>query len=113
MGAAKYRHKIFFLKSTDTGDGMGGTGKATWVPHGNSVRAAIWPISGKEAVSNLRDEGTITHRIHVRYVAGVTSNMRIQFGDRQFEIKGPPIDFEERHRELQIMATEIEFKEVS
>lgn len=113
MGASQYRHKISFLKPTEAGDGMGGSGAVTWVVQGKPVRAGIWPVKATDVIANNRDEGIITHRIRVRYMSGIRSDMRVQFGERLFEIVGPPLDFEERNRELEIMATEVEPKEIA
>ncbi len=51
-----------------------------------SVAAATWPGA----------DITIT----MRYVAGITGNMRIVYGDTIYSILGQPNDVEGRHREI-------------
>lgn len=70
------------------------------------VRAAIYPLSGKDffAAETLNSEAT--HKINIRYVEGITSAMRIKFSNRYFEIISPPINFQEKNILLQIMCKE-------
>ena len=44
----------------------------------------------------------------MRYQSGVDSTMRIKFGSRIFEIISPPINFEERNQEMNLLIRELE-----
>lgn len=103
MQAGKLRHAVNIEVVTETPDGMGGITKswATW----KSVRAAIWPISGKELIEAQKLEAKLTHRIRIRYLSGLTPKHRIKLGSRIFKIHSV-INFNERNREIEIMAEE-------
>lgn len=77
----------------------------TWVDF-IEVRAAIYPLSGKDFFSAETLNSEVTHKINIRYVEGITSAMRIKFGVRYFEIISPPINFQEKNVLLQIMCKE-------
>jgi SPP1 family predicted phage head-tail adaptor len=80
-----FKHSISFISLTaGASDGMGGTAtnEATFY----TTMAAIWPMSGKENVENMRNELKITHKIRIWYKSGITPAMEILFGTRQFEI---------------------------
>lgn len=71
------------------------------------ARAGIYPISGKEFFAAEKVNSEITHKIRMRYVPGVKPDMRIKFGERIFEQKAPPINFQERNVELQLLCREL------
>lgn len=71
------------------------------------VRAGIYPISGKEFFSAETVNSEVTHKVKIRYIEGITSNMRIKFGDRYFEIISQPINFQEKNIELQLLCKEL------
>ena len=105
MRAGDLRHRIDFQVETETADGMGGK-NLTWAAVYRAVPAAIWPVSSRERLDNLKLESEITHKIRVRYISGITSKHRIKYGTRTFDIQGAPINHEERNRYLDILATE-------
>jgi len=76
--------RIIFQLKTKTSDGMGGF-VATWVDN-VTLWAAIWPVSAKEVVQGKAPVMLITHRIRVRYKAGLASSYRVKFGTRYFNI---------------------------
>lgn len=71
------------------------------------VRAGIYPISGKEFFSAETVNSEITHKVKIRYIKGLTSNMRIKFGDRYFQIISLPKNFQEKNIELQLLCKEL------
>ncbi|GAA0763858.1 phage head closure protein [Clostridium sartagoforme] len=77
----------------------------TWVDF-LGIRAAIYPLSGKDFFAAETVNSEVTHKINIRYIEGITSAMRIKFGNRFFEITAPPINFQERNILLQIMCKE-------
>jgi SPP1 family predicted phage head-tail adaptor len=48
----------------------------------------------------------ITNKIRIWYRAGITSKNRIVFGSRIFNIKGAPINYDEKNRTLDFLVTE-------
>jgi SPP1 family predicted phage head-tail adaptor len=77
----------------------------TWVDFAANIRAGVEPLVGREYFSAGQTQTTVSHRIRIRYVAGVKASMRVVMGSRIFNIKDV-IDPQERHRELQLMAEE-------
>lgn len=52
-----------------------------------SIWAHIAPVRGQERLSGLQLAGSITHRITLRYLSGVTPAMRLVYGSRLFNIR--------------------------
>jgi len=76
--------RVVLQYANTVSDSMGGTIQ-TW---NDSITtwAAIWPVSGREQVNNMAVQGTISHRIRVRYYEGVATWWRAKFGTRIFNI---------------------------
>ena len=47
---------------------------------------ALQPLSGNEQLSAMANEGSVTHRVRMRYTDGLKPKMRIVAGSRTFEI---------------------------
>lgn len=98
------RHKIIFQKLENIQNGYGEP-TGIW----NDIlttRVAIYPLSGKEFYAAETINSEVTHKINMRYMRGITSDMRIKFNDRYFELISPPINFQERNVELQLLCKE-------
>lgn len=108
INPGKYRHVVTFQKQTTTRDKYGQV-KEEW-SEVLKTRAGIFPISGKEVFQRDFVESEISHRVHIRYhpTIVINSQMRILFGNRVFSIVSPPINFQERNIELQILCKEEE-----
>jgi len=98
------RHKITIQESTEVADGLGGF-SVVWTDLFDA-RAAIWPLSAKESLDAMKLESVITSKIRIRYRDGITSKNRIKFGSRIFNIKGKPINPDERNKMLDILVLE-------
>lgn len=110
INSGKYRHVITFQRLRNTPNTYGEVSKSVannWEDFAK-VRAAIFPISGKEVISREEQKGQITHRVYIRYFAGLDSNMRIKFGKRLFDIVSPPINYEEKNWEMNFLVRELE-----
>lgn len=70
-----------------------------------TVRASVEPLQGREYFSGPFQMGENIIRIRIRYLEGVTRNMRVKYGNRLFDIYSV-IDSMEAHRELQLMCKE-------
>lgn len=88
-------------------DGLGGF-TVTWtdIAGMDSVPAHIMPLTSKEQLDAMKLESVITNKIRIRYRAGITSKHRIVFGTRIFNIKGAPINWDERNKTLDFLVTE-------
>lgn len=109
INPGELRHRITIQRLSNTQNYYGeiaiNTNK-TWTDV-VTVRAGIYPISGKEFFSAETVNSEITHKVKIRYIKGLTSNMRIKFGDRYFQIISPPINFQEKNIELQLLCKEL------
>ena len=70
-----------------------------------TVRASVEPLQGREYFSGPFQMGENIIRVRIRYLDGITNNMRIKYGKRLFDIYSV-IDSMESHRELQLMCKE-------
>ncbi len=65
--------------------------------------AIITPASGsREAWAGFRMQGDHAFVLRMPYVAGLTSRSWFTFGSRRFNAAGPPVNIEQRNRELAI-----------
>lgn len=104
INPGEYRHKIIFQKLVNIQNGYGEpTGVWTDIL---PARAGIYPLSGKEFYAAETVSSEVTHKINMRYKSGITSDMRIKFGERIFELISPPINFQEKNIELQLLCKE-------
>lgn len=97
------RHRITFQIPVVQDDGYGGEEKA-W-QDAFSAWASIKPISGREYYDAMSIQSEVTHRIRVRYRPDITTDMRIEHGDRIYEIEAV-IDIDSRHKYLEILCRE-------
>lgn len=103
MRAGRLRHQITIQGTTETQNSYGEPVTA-WTDFA-SVRAEITPISGREYFAAQEVRSDVTHRVRLRYLSGVTSQMRIMFGSRIMDIESV-INVNERNHELQLMCVE-------
>ena len=86
----------------DPTDGSG----VAWVVRSPKIRAAIWPLKATEQLEAMKVQLSVTHRIRIRYLSGVTAKLRVKFGTRYFNIRSI-INQGERNRQLEFLAEEI------
>lgn len=63
------------------------------------------PLSGNEQITALANEGNVTHRIRMRYTAGIKPKMRLVSEGRTFEIMS--VVERGRREEHELMASEV------
>lgn len=105
MRGGKLRHRVNFQSRTPTTDGYGGQ-VGVWDDFLTDIPASIEPLTSRELLAAQAVQSEVTHKVTVRYQDGLDSSMRIVFGERVFTILGPPLNRDERNRELQFMASE-------
>lgn len=81
------RQRIILQDASESSDGMGGLGESTWSDF-KILWAKIEPYSAKEAYEKHELKHRVTHKVTIRYLDGVTSDMRVKFGERYLQIKG-------------------------
>ncbi len=104
MRSGSLRHRVTLQKKTQTEGDRGGV-LETWEDW-KTVWAAIEPLRGDEYWSARQFSLEVTHRITIRYLAGVDSQVRVKFSDREFHItsiQNPG----ERNEALVLMCNEV------
>ncbi|WP_294186353.1 phage head closure protein [uncultured Clostridium sp.] len=71
-----------------------------------TIKAGIYPISGREFFAAETVNSEITHKVKIRYTEGLKPNMRIVFNNRIFSIESI-INFKELNIELQLLCKEL------
>lgn len=103
MTAGMLRTPVTFQRKTRTGDGAGGFTEAWATIAGAPKRAQVKAMSGSERWQSQRTEAVSTHKIVVRYFAGLTEVDRVVIDGRAYNIRF--IDnVEFRNRWMQITA---------
>lgn len=107
MNIGSLKHRIDIETPTKTSNGMGGF-SVVWgaLATATAISAAIWPVSASETVQAGQNMGVITHKIRIRYRAGIKASWRIKFGTRYFNIIGPPINVNEENKILDLLCKE-------
>jgi SPP1 family predicted phage head-tail adaptor len=100
---AAFRHRVTIQTLTLTATDTGGRTEA-WSNFA-TVWASLEPKLTREVVFGEKLETRVTHIIRMRYLAGVTTDKRILFDNRTFQIKAVIIP-DEIKEYLQIEAME-------
>ena len=101
---ARMRHRIVIQSiSSRTPDGMGGS-TPVWGTF-STVWAEIKPVSASQRKFSDQLEHRVTHKIKIRYLASLSSEMRISYDSRTFHIHSFR-NLDERGRFIEIMAEE-------
>jgi SPP1 family predicted phage head-tail adaptor len=105
MKAGRLREQVTLQQEgTRTDDGFGGGGISH--PDVATLHAAIVPLSGTELFEARQFTPSVSHRVEIRYYAGIKASWQVVYGARKFNIKSI-IDIEERHREMHLMCEEL------
>jgi len=103
MIAGKLRKRVELQSNTPVANAVGEhvPGWATV----DTVWAGIMPASGSERFRNDMESAEVSHKIKIRYYAGLTPAMRIKYGTRIFDIQSV-INMQERNADMEILALE-------
>lgn len=104
MRAGQLRHRLAVQKATES---QSSSGEITveWSIL-NWTWGQIVPLSGRELDAARQIKSEATHEIRLRYDSGLTSEHRLLFGSRVFEINAV-LNVDERNRESRILAREV------
>lgn len=80
-----YRHKIDFLQRQQGRDDYGEP-IDTWEPFKEGIWASKDPLLGNEYFNALTANTKVEVKFNMRYVDGVTNEMRIKHGNETYEI---------------------------
>ena len=103
MKIGKLRHRITIQQVSETQD-TDGSVIEVWSAYA-VVQASLEPVSGREYLAAQSTQADVTHRINLRYLAGIVPKMRVNYDSRIFDILSV-INVGERNRELQLMCRE-------
>lgn len=70
-------------------------------------KASIQPLRGEEYMAAQTQKNRLTHRVRMRYYAGLTTRDRLKFGDRIFNVASPPLIVDERNWAMEVMCREV------
>ena len=101
-----FRHKLIIQQETGGELNEYNQPITEWTTF-KTVMGEVDPLKGREFFASQQFQSEITHRISFRHVKGIKPTMRIKWGDRIFEIKGPAINPYESNYEIQLMCTEV------
>ena len=104
MRAGALRHRIE-IQVASTTQNAAGEPSGTWSASSYAY-AAIWPLRGSEYLNASQERSSVTHRVRIRYLSGLTPENRIKFGSRYFNIVSV-ISVDERNIYQDIMASEV------
>ncbi|MCX7570408.1 phage head closure protein [Tumebacillus sp. DT12] len=93
------------IQVSDLSRDADGLAVETWRDH-LTIRGAVEPLQGREYDSAAAVNAEVTVRVRIRFQSGITSEMRLVYDGRIFNIKSV-IDPGERHNELHLMCTEV------
>ncbi len=80
-----YRHKIDFLQRESGRDDYGEP-VDTWKPFKEGIWASKDPLLGNEFFAALTTDNKVEVKFNMRYIEGITSEMRIKHGLEIYEI---------------------------
>ena len=103
MRVGKMRYRIEIQSYLTVQDGEGFETKQWETIY--TVWADITPVSASEYFASNREEISVTNKIYIRYLPGITSKMRIKYGDRMFNLES--VLAEQRKGYLTLMAVEV------
>lgn len=80
-----YRHKIDFLHLVKIRDEYGEYTE-NWEPFREKIWASMDPLLGNEYFTSLTTDTKVEVKFNMRYVEGITNEMRIRHGEEIYEI---------------------------
>lgn len=105
MEAGQLRWRIAIQVKTRAADGQGGYTESWATITGGNVWASIEPASSRELFMAQQLQHVVTHKVTIRYVAGVTTAHQIVFGSRVFNIQSV-LNTDENNRTLVLLCEE-------
>jgi len=103
MRAGRLRKRVIIQYQT-IAEGTHGNVDVTWNDE-DTVWASIEPVSAKEYFASGQIQSEITHKIIMRYRRNMTTDKRIKYGNRYYDIT-QIINTREENRELVLMCKE-------
>ena len=108
MQAGKLRHRITLQRKQQTQDPATGALLTTWVDAA-SVWAAVEPLSAREFIAAQAVQSSVSVRVTVRYLAGITPDMRLLHDGKTYNIAGVLADKESGREYLTLLCAELPY----
>ncbi len=84
MDAGRLRERVTVQQAAESRNALGETVLA-WSTYAERW-ASVEGVSAREALAAGQQDVTITHRVRMRYVSGMTQNMRISWRSRTLHV---------------------------
>ena len=84
IDAGKLRERVTVQIASGSTNTMGET-VLSW-SNSTAVWASVEGVSARESLVNAQQEVAVTHRVRLRYLPGLTQNMRFSWRSRTLEI---------------------------
>ncbi len=84
INAGNLRERVTVQQATESRNGIGET-VLSWATFA-TVWASVGGVSAREALAAGQQDVTITHRVRIRYLSGMTQNMRFLWRGRVLQI---------------------------
>ena len=84
MDAGRLRERVIVQQASESRNALGETVQA-WGTY-STVWASVEGVSARELLSAGQQQISISHRVRMRYLAGLTQSMRLQWRNRTLEI---------------------------
>jgi SPP1 family predicted phage head-tail adaptor len=104
LRAGKLRH-LATIESPTRSQATSGQPTISWSEFAETY-VSISPLTGRELWNAQQIQPDITHQVEARYLADVTSDMRVVFNSRVFNIAEPPENVEERGILMRLLCVE-------
>lgn len=100
------RERVTIQQESRAADGGGGAA-LTWaaITGGTDIAARVEPLSGRESLHAMAMEAQVSHRVTIRYLAGIVAGMRVLYGSRALNIRAA-INIDERDRFIELACDE-------
>ncbi len=85
INAGQLRHRVV-IQARTLSDTAGGGQTESWSTHA-TVWARVEPVSGRELMEAQQLEARVSHKVTIRALDTVTSEMRISHGSRSLNIE--------------------------
>jgi SPP1 family predicted phage head-tail adaptor len=105
MNAGDLRHRVTIERPIRMESAQSGEVLITW-ERVRDARAAIRPLSAREAVLYRQVQMLGTHEVRMRYADDVTADCRLDFNGRKFYLVGPPLNVDELKVEMRLTVVE-------
>jgi SPP1 family predicted phage head-tail adaptor len=105
MNPGELNKRITFLVQSSVQNSYGEV-ENTWNDI-QTVWATVKTLQGRELFQANQVHSEITSKITIRYLTGITANMRLRYGNRILQIIGPPINIDEKNRYLELSCKEV------